>query len=253
MKNRYAALLMLVTVTVGCSRAFGPKVLISPPAPSLANIRRVAIAPIENLSEEPNAGKRVTGIFLARYFNADITEVVEPSNVESFLLKARVRSFSELDTETIRSLGTELNVQALILGSLHEYQYRQGGNSQVPVVGLSIRVVDTRSGHILFALTHTREGDDNEKAFGYGRIESLTRMAQIVTAEVVNTLVEWAGKSKIERSRLGEAPTARVVTVITGSEDRSETHERELNEQPQEESAREQIRKNVRKALGKLK
>jgi len=65
---------------------------------------------------------------------------------------------------------------------------RQERGGAIPIVAVNARMLDVKTGDILWTISHTHEGDDWETIFGFRRIISLSRLAQIVVSEIVESL-----------------------------------------------------------------
>ena len=154
----------------------------------ISRLEQVAILPFDNISGEADAGEKVRNVFLTGLYNLGVLGVVESGEVERFLLEERLRSTAQLNTEIIQKMGKKLKVDGIILGAVQEYKYTRIGNEDVPVVSISIRIVDTGTGSIIMAVTHSRAGNDREKVFGLGRIRTLSQMTDIVIDELLNSL-----------------------------------------------------------------
>ena len=76
----------------------------------------------------------------------------------------------------------------VILGSVDEYEVRQERTGAVPVVAISIRMLEVQTGDILWAVSNARDGDDWETIFGFGKIVSLSQLAQKVVSEMMASL-----------------------------------------------------------------
>jgi hypothetical protein len=124
--------------------------------------------------------------------------------VEKSLRRLRIRTAAEIDLSKLQNLGEQLKVQAIIVGSVDEYEVRQERSITIPIVAISARMLDVQTGNILWTTSNTHDGDDWETVFGFGRIISLTQLAQMVIAEMVETLVhelKVAPEAKAARSQ----------------------------------------------------
>ncbi len=188
----------------------------------MTDIRRVAIIPFENISREPDAGKKVTNVFLARLYEMNLVEVVDLGEVDPVLMEERVRLTGQVDLATLRKIAAKLKVQGIILGHVEEYKQIRVENYQVPVVGVTVRMVDAGTGNIVWVSSVSRAGNDEETVFGRGRIISLTRLTQLVVDDMVVSL---------RRGFLSKHPRTRRETPRTPVEE-VKKKEKVLTEEP---------------------
>jgi len=177
---------MLLSLS-GCS-AKAPRGYFKPGV-TISQIKSLAVLSFDNISGYPDAGKKAVNLFLTELARTELFEIAEMGEVEKTLRSLRVRTTAELDLSKRQNLGEQLNVQVVIVGSVDEYELRQEGGRTVPVVAISARMLQVQTGDILWAVSHIHDGNDWETVFGFGRIISLSRLAQIVISEMVEFLV----------------------------------------------------------------
>jgi len=162
---------------------------------SLYAVKKIAVLPFDNLSDEINAGERVTNVFVAALHKERVVQILELGEVERFLIRNRIRSTSQIDLGLLSAMGRELGVDAVLLGIVDEYGYRVMSGEQIPVVGISLRVLDTRTGRILLAASCARSGMDSETVFTLGRIRSVSQLTEEVANATARTFaMRFPGK-----------------------------------------------------------
>lgn len=167
------------------------------PGLAASHVSSIAVLPFDNVSGHPDAGKKVVNLFLTELVRSEIFRMADMGEVENLLRSLRVRTIAEMDVLKLQAFRERLNVQAVIVGSVDEYELRQERSGAIPVVAVNARMLDTQTGDILWAVSHTRDGDDWETIFGFGRIISLSRLAQIVVSEMLESLTS----ELLERAR----------------------------------------------------
>ncbi len=151
-------------------------------------IKHIAILPFDNLSEEPDAAKRITTILLTELFSRSETfNLMELGEVEKALIDERVRSTGEIEVEVAKKLGEKLNVDYLILGSVVEYKFVRDGNNDIPVIGIAARAIDTKTGKLYWSDHQFGRGNQKEKIFGIGRIVSLSQLSEIIIKKLADS------------------------------------------------------------------
>ena len=100
------------------------------PSFDFAFVERVAVIPFENLSTDRQAGLRATRLFATELLASGAVDVVEQGEVEAALAKLPGSQFGRypaLTKESILALGQELQVQALLLGSVTQSETLRSG------------------------------------------------------------------------------------------------------------------------------
>ena len=164
------------------------------PGVTAPHIKSIAVLPFDNISGHPDAGKKVLNLLLTELARTELFDIAEVGEVEKVLRSLRVRTAAELDLSKLQELGDRLDVEGVIVGSVDEYDLRQGTGRSVPVVAISARMLEAQPGDILWVISHMHDGDDWATVFGFGRIISLSELAQVVVSEVVEFLVQGLEK-----------------------------------------------------------
>lgn len=170
----------------GCAKT--PVRVYIEPGLTVSRVKSIAILPFDNISGHPDAGKKVVNLLLTELIRTELFELADMGEVENSLRSLRIRTIAEIDLEKLQAFKEQLGVQTVIVGSVDEYELRQEGSGTVPVIAVNARMLDAQTGDILWAVSHTRNGDDWETIFGFGRIISLSRLAQIVVSEMLESL-----------------------------------------------------------------
>lgn len=178
--RRRAGLCMLALLLAGCA-ASRPGIGIAP-APGAPV---VAVLPFDNLSERTDAGDVTTRIFVAQLSGLGVCRVLEPGEVEAALEGAQIRSASVLTYAQIKELGERLKTRHLLMGTVLESTKLRTAETEVPAVGVSLRLLSTTTGEVEWTGIRFRSGDDRETLFGWGR----TYSAQKLTADLAEEML----------------------------------------------------------------
>ncbi len=146
---------------------------------------RVAVLPLENLSNSAEAGEIMTRIFWTEIVRSGAFEVIEPGVTDLAMDALQIRSTGSLTADQLRGVGDTLGVGYVFLGSVLESGKIQTSEGDVPAVGVSLRMVETRTAHIVWAAVHVRTGDDRETVFGWGRVRSYEQLAMRLAGEML--------------------------------------------------------------------
>ena len=129
------------------------------PTANFSYIRKVAVLPFNNLSDDKYAGERIRNSLIVDLMSRGAFDVVEQGEVTKVIgVIFREAGVEEgkavpVDKEALKLIGEKLSVQAVILGSVDEYS-SSGGN----VVSVAMRMLDTSSGIILWQAKATETG-----------------------------------------------------------------------------------------------
>jgi len=145
--------------------------------------------PFQNLTEYPNAGKIMSDIIATEFYITQRFGVVERTEVQKFIEAVGLTIPKEIDLVFARQVGELLGVDAVLLGSVTEFWYRnarQKFSEEEPIVGASFKLVDVKSGEILWSSSYTRTSYD----ILLTQRDPLNRIAQIVAENATYTLHE---------------------------------------------------------------
>src|SRR3990172_5893978 len=171
---------LFVLIAAGCTREV---VRYINPEANFSYIKKVAILPFNSLSDDRFAGEKVRSAITVDLLSRGVFDVVEQGEVNkvtSLVLRAAGAEegmVTELDRETLKLLGERLGVQAVILGSVDEYV----GRREEGLVGLSVRMLDTSSGIILWqAKASTSSASFWRKILGLEGVDTSTLTRRVV-------------------------------------------------------------------------
>lgn len=187
-RNVARAFLLLLTLSaLGCASSHQTGFL--HPNADLGMIKKVAVIPFENITEDRGAGEKVTRIFFVELLALEVFDVSEPGQPVK-VLRAKGTSIDALGPADLQRIGKELEVDGLFLGSVVDFNESRSGSSQDPRVTVQIRLVDTQSGTTIWSASQTRSRAAlSTKLFGVGR-ESLTEAARDLVRAELKTLLK---------------------------------------------------------------
>lgn len=163
------------------------------PNADLAAYQRVALLPLENLATDRFAADRVREILSVELASLGTFAVVENGEVNRVMRLANLGEVDVLGPEELRTIGRELDCQALMLGSVMEYRERRSGNLSIPEVSISLRLIDVESGIAVWAANRAETGLSIEtKLLGVGE-RTLTEVVRDVVRNLLNEMYLSAG------------------------------------------------------------
>ncbi len=181
-------MLLLVLGLSACGRPV-MKPFASPDLRSRSGLS-IALLPFDNLTQDSRAGKTMENMVLVEFLKQVPSSVrfVDPGEVNAALVDERIRVTTAIPGTAVKALGDRLGADLLLQGVVQGFEMQRvtsaSGAGDVPVVSLSLRMVDTKTGEIVWALSSSRRGNDQEKVFGIGRVDSLEQLSQEVVGEM---------------------------------------------------------------------
>lgn len=182
------ALVIVAAVCLSCNSTMSSTQFTNPDI-DFGFVQRVAVLPFENLSGDQQAGLRTTRLMITELLASGAVDVVEPGEVEGAL--ARLGGFTRQPSiEGIIQLGESLQVQALILGTVAQSEVLRAGAVGQPVVTLDAQMVETETGAIIWAATHTEKGSRvSARVLGTGG-ESISETTRRCVNQLLDTLFD---------------------------------------------------------------
>lgn len=153
---------------------------------------KIAIFPFENLSEDKNALTSIMPVMRNR-LEAKGLDMLDEDTLNRFLLKERIRSTGYISSDIARKLKEELNVNAILVGSVNSFS--PGEN---PGAGLSARLINSSDGTILWADHASATGEDFTKILGLGRVKDLDRLIPKVIDKLLASFTTTPPYKEIE-------------------------------------------------------
>jgi curli biogenesis system outer membrane secretion channel CsgG len=158
------------------------------PNADLSAFQRVAVMPLENLTSDRFAAERVREILTVELASMGAFQIVEAGEVNLAMRSNNIQALSDVGPDLIRKLGQDLNAQALVMGSVMEYRERQNGNLLIPEVAVTLRLVETETGVVVWSASDSRKGEDVwARLFGVGE-ESQAVSVRELLRDLIDTL-----------------------------------------------------------------
>ena len=177
--------LLTLFFIAGCAT---PSREVSPPTASITASTKVAILPFYNISGYRDAGKIVANVFVTEMFKSGRFRVEEPGNIAHFMIQERIDTVGEIEIERLKILGKRLGVDAVMTGTVEEFDDGRGGVSSVPTVSITARMISSNTGQLIWSAQNKKRGDDYIVILDLGEVKSLTTLTQKVVVEMISTI-----------------------------------------------------------------
>ncbi len=186
--RRFIFLLVILGFISGCSSSGTPYTYVRKNHDQPA-VKKVAVLSFYNNTKITGASKIVTGAFIANLIKTRKFKVEFSGNIKSFLVSERIIVRTGIDLNTIKLAGKRLGVDAVIIGRVEEFiGIEKKKRSVIPVVSISSRMVDARTGKILWMAQYRRTGDDYIKVLDFGKVRSVGELTRKMVLEMIETI-----------------------------------------------------------------
>lgn len=123
--------------------------------PEHRGVQTVAVLPFRAATEL--IGSSVSDMFVTEILKTRRYQLIERSQLAGVLGEAEV-ALSGLTTGQAAQLGKMVGADAVIIGTVSEYENVAQRGHALPVVGVSVRMIDSGSGRILWSVDHAAQG-----------------------------------------------------------------------------------------------
>ncbi len=160
------------------------------PQADFSLIERVAVLPLENLTQEPTAGEKVRQLLVIEMLSSGSVEVVDVGEVARALRSLSITNPASPGSEEVRKLGAELKVQALMAGSVQEFAQGRAAGAPATSVALVFRLLETDMGQVIWTTSVSHSGvGAMSRLFGVGG-ESASDRSRKLIEKALHTLIK---------------------------------------------------------------
>lgn len=151
-----------------------------------ASIEKVAVLPFKTLANDEDSAERVRDVFTGMLLASEAVYVLPPGEVHRAISRVGMTNPSSPSIEEIKSLAGILDVDVVITGVVREYQLVRSGASSANIISLSLQMIETETGTIIWSASSTKGGITlSDRLFGGGG-----KPMNDITLECVNELLD---------------------------------------------------------------
>jgi len=156
------------------------------PNMDFGSIQTVAVLPFRNLTTDDMAGERVRDTFIGMLLSTGAFYVLSTGEVARGVSRAGVMNPTQPSAEEIGRITNVLKVDAVITGTVKEYGVVRSGTTMANVVSLSLEMMETQTGRVVWTASSTKGGVTTmDRLFGGGG-DPMNK----VTAAACNDLID---------------------------------------------------------------
>jgi hypothetical protein len=148
-------------------------------------IQVVAVMPFANFSRDTASSERVRDVFINKLLATEATYVLPSGEVARGILTGEISNpFTPSPAEIVK-LGGLVKAQAVITGVIREYGEIRSGTSSANVISMSLQMIETQTGKVVWTASSTRGGISIwDRLFGGGG-----QAMNVITEKAVNDLI----------------------------------------------------------------
>jgi hypothetical protein len=124
------------------------------------SLQTVAVLPFQDLTRTKEAAQRVRDTFMVMLLATEAVYVLPAGEVARGISKVGAFGREGPSVDQIRQLGGILQAEAIITGVLREYGSVRSGATSANVVSLSLQMMETSSGRVIWSASSTKGGID---------------------------------------------------------------------------------------------
>lgn len=156
-------------------------------------VSRVCVLPLQNNTDKQYADELARDVINTQILAMDLFDVVDQGIVDSILHEEAIEPGSPISQLMLKRLGQRLNVQAIMVGSVDMAGDKRSGSIVVPEISLTLRLIETKSGLILWQASGHRDGDSMlGRLFGITPADSY-KVVLALTRELLSTIPAGPG------------------------------------------------------------
>lgn len=166
------------------------------PNMDFGSIQKVAVMPFANLARDQVVAERVRDVFINRLLAIDGVYVIPVGDVARGLDKVQPANPAAPTAEETVKLGAFLKVDAVVTGVVREYGEVRSGTTTANIISMSIQVMETGTGRIVWSASVTEGGVSFwARLFGGGG-QPMNRVTEQAVDALLNKLISPAKKGK---------------------------------------------------------
>ncbi len=156
----------------------------------ISYIKKVAVLTFENHSKEENAQEIIRDIVITEILANKIFDVEGKTITDAAITEETGSELNDVvyDKETLKRIVRKLKVQGLIIGSVDEYGLKRESGYSYPIITLTLRLIDGKTGIIIWQSTATSSGYSwRDRLFGI-KSKDLNQLAFEVVEKILSSL-----------------------------------------------------------------
>jgi hypothetical protein len=151
---------------------------------------RMVVLPFRNRTRQRGAGQAAADLISWSLVSSGGATLVEAGDATRRLLERGWRTGVPIGKEEILSLGLDPGVDAVLMGAVEKWAEGETRSDRAPEIGLSARLLDARTGVILWAADHDRRGDETRSIYEVGNVRIAEALLARASYEMLKPLLD---------------------------------------------------------------
>jgi len=153
-------------------------------------IKNVAVMPFANLSRDQSAADRVRDVFVIDLLASGGVYVIPTGEVVRGLGLAGIMNPTAPSNADVMKFGPIMKADAVITGVVREYGEVRSGSSAANVISMSLQMMETQTGRIVWSASTTKGGIGLKDRLLGGGGEPVNDITEKAVKDLVNQLFE---------------------------------------------------------------
>lgn len=172
---------IVISVSYGCAVISSSPQFYLREGVDLGYVKKVAIMPFENNTEDEYAGKRIRDIATTQILTMGIFDVVDNGVVDSTLSEMGINPSAPFDVPLVKRLAQRLNVESFVIGTINHIGDNRQGAFTYPEMSFTLQLLDGDSALILWRVSDTLSGYSlSDRLFGLAPMDSFEIAIQLL-------------------------------------------------------------------------
>jgi len=183
-RRRFAVMLALIGLG-GCA-VRESAVTYHDPNMDFSVLQTVAVMPFVNLTPTSQAADRTRDVFMTMLQATGALYVLPPGEIARGISRASIPDPSKPTPEQVVQLADLVGADAVITGTVREYGEVRSGTSTANVISISMQMLETETGRVVWSASSTKGGiDASDRLFGGGG-----KPMNVVTQDAMKDLLD---------------------------------------------------------------
>lgn len=185
LSTRVLSILAVICLTA-CASAKGVSDVYKDANMDFGAVKTIAVLPFTNLTRDQSAAERVRDVFVNLLQATGAVYVVPAGEVVRGIIRSGTTTPNAPNTEEIKKIAGIVSANAVITGVLKEYGEVRSGNSSANVISLSLQMIESETGRIVWSASSTEGGISIwDRLFGGGG-----KPLNDITVKAINDLID---------------------------------------------------------------
>jgi hypothetical protein len=149
-------------------------------------IQSIAVMPLSNQTREQTAADRVRDVFINKLLSTGAAYVLPVGEVKRGVTRAGISDPTAPSPEEIVKFAGIVKADAVITGVLKEYGEVRSGSSSATTIALSMQMLETQTGRVVWAASSTKGGI----TFGDRLLGGGGEPMNVVTEKAVDDIID---------------------------------------------------------------